>query len=952
MADTPYARTVAPKLMQPGALPDAGDIFDSIMTRKHTNPHPNKISSMLFYLASIIIHDLFRTDHDNFNNSKTSSYLDLSPLYGSNIDEQILMRTFKDGKIKPDCFSEIRLLSFPPGVGCILIMLNRFHNHVVENLQVINQSNKFKRPDGEWPDPTSKSYPPTWKKLDEDLFQTARLITCGLYINLILTDYVRTILNLNKSNSNWALDPRTDIKGVPVAAGNQVSAEFNLIYRWHSAISPRDADWTWKLWKTNFPDLDPATVDFHQFVMAASKIEDKLKDVSPNERPFNNWTRGKDGQFSDDELVAELSASIEDCSNSFGANRVPAVMRVIEILGIEQARAWNVASLNEFRVYFGLKPHDTFESINPNPNVAEQLRRLYDHPDYVELYPGLVAEDAKLPTTPGAGLTPSYTVSRAVLSDAVALVRGDRFYTIDYHPKKLTNWGFTEVAKDLSIDNGCVFWKLFLTCFPNHFKPDSVYAHYPLTIPSEMKLVLKTLERRDHYSYERPGLLPSIQVISGHLATKRILSAPDVFQRSLGDTLTLLVGEKQANPISTAISHEILEETLYPEDIKWKDQVRSYYAYITKLLLEQKAYKIAAKHQVDIIRDIGNLAGVHFASTVFGLPLKTDERPHGLFTEREIYLMSLGIFSSSFFDVDPVTSYPLQFKTRSAVGILGDAVAENIDSLLTKNVFSRLISTVLGTDDEGDKILDGYAHGEFYKRLAHEASEHKVSTKDLVYSEILPTMAAVVAHQGKIFAEVLEFFLPGGAGEAHWKDIVTLAADESDAAFDTLTRYVLEAARINGELGAFRTAAKPVDFVDDGKDISLKAGDSVLLNFRAAGRDATVFPDPETVKLDRPLDSYLILGDSDHSSLMLTEGISRVAITAMIKVVVGSLKHLRGAAGGTGKLHKLKAPIPGNIQLDQSKISEDEWFHLYLTENHDRLWAFPQSKLITFKQWY
>jgi linoleate 8R-lipoxygenase/9,12-octadecadienoate 8-hydroperoxide 8R-isomerase len=64
----------------------------------------------------------------------TSSYLDLAPLYGSVWDEQKEMRTFKDGKLKPDCFSEKRLLGFPPGVGVLLIMFNRFHNYIVTNL--------------------------------------------------------------------------------------------------------------------------------------------------------------------------------------------------------------------------------------------------------------------------------------------------------------------------------------------------------------------------------------------------------------------------------------------------------------------------------------------------------------------------------------------------------------------------------------------------------------------------------------------------------------------------------------------------------------------------------------------------------------------------------------------------------------------------------------------------
>jgi hypothetical protein len=64
----------------------------------------------------------------------TSSYLDLAPLYGSWWEEQKSMRTSYDGKIKPDCFSEKRLLGFPPGVGAILIMFNRYHNYIVTNL--------------------------------------------------------------------------------------------------------------------------------------------------------------------------------------------------------------------------------------------------------------------------------------------------------------------------------------------------------------------------------------------------------------------------------------------------------------------------------------------------------------------------------------------------------------------------------------------------------------------------------------------------------------------------------------------------------------------------------------------------------------------------------------------------------------------------------------------------
>lgn len=61
-AGTPYARSARPIVLQNIALPDPGTIFDSLMDRGGKfEPHPNKISSMLFYLATIIIHDIFRT---------------------------------------------------------------------------------------------------------------------------------------------------------------------------------------------------------------------------------------------------------------------------------------------------------------------------------------------------------------------------------------------------------------------------------------------------------------------------------------------------------------------------------------------------------------------------------------------------------------------------------------------------------------------------------------------------------------------------------------------------------------------------------------------------------------------------------------------------------------------------------------------------------------------------
>jgi linoleate 8R-lipoxygenase/9,12-octadecadienoate 8-hydroperoxide 8R-isomerase len=118
---------------------------------------------------------LFRTGDDtkmdpnpNFNMSSTSSYLDLAPLYGNNDQEQQAVRTLKDGMLKPDTFSEFRILEFPPGVSALLVLFNRFHNYVAGELKRINEGGRFT------PNPRL-SKEEAEKKVDHDLFNITRL---------------------------------------------------------------------------------------------------------------------------------------------------------------------------------------------------------------------------------------------------------------------------------------------------------------------------------------------------------------------------------------------------------------------------------------------------------------------------------------------------------------------------------------------------------------------------------------------------------------------------------------------------------------------------------------------------------------------------------------------------------------------------------------------------------
>lgn len=91
----------------------------------------------------------------------------------------------------------------------------------------------------------------------------------------------------------------------------------------------------------------------------------------PAQWTFGNLKRQDDGSFTDEALVGLLTTATDTVAGSFGARNTPAALKAIEVLGIQQGRDWGLASFNEFRAFFNLKPFSKFSEINSDPDVAE-----------------------------------------------------------------------------------------------------------------------------------------------------------------------------------------------------------------------------------------------------------------------------------------------------------------------------------------------------------------------------------------------------------------------------------------------------------------------------------------------------------------------------------------------------------------------------------------------------
>ena len=94
--------------------------------------------------------------------------------------------------------------------------------------------------------------------------------------------------------------------------GNQVSVEFNLVYRWHSAISAKDEKWSNDFFAKAFPDIDPSKIsqdDLRKGFVTFLRTENNQ---DPKTRTFGGLTRKPDGAFEDADLVKLLSDATED----------------------------------------------------------------------------------------------------------------------------------------------------------------------------------------------------------------------------------------------------------------------------------------------------------------------------------------------------------------------------------------------------------------------------------------------------------------------------------------------------------------------------------------------------------------------------------------------------------------------------------------------------------------
>ncbi|KAL0567802.1 hypothetical protein V5O48_014195 [Marasmius crinis-equi] len=880
-AGEPYARSVQQTHpLAANELPDPGLIFDSLLKREGFAKHPAGLSSLFFSFAALVIHTCFRTSHTDVNVNETSSYVDLSPLYGIDGPSQDKVRNKSEGRgcLYPDVFAEDRLLLLPPAVCVILVLFSRNHNFIARKLLEINER-------GTWRDPSTISSEEELLKQDEEIFQTARLVNCGWFGSepaahpFSLTQEIR--------NSDHSTFER--------GKGNVCSVEFNCLYRWHATTSVEDEKWVDQVFEKIFDGKQPEHVTAADFKAAAKKIQASTPDIQ--HWTFGGLQRQEDGTFRDEDLATVLKNATDHPAGAFRARGTPASMRLHEIMGIMQNRQWGVCSLNDFRRYLGLKPYSSFLEWNPDPEIAYAAEKLYGNIEYLELYVGLQAEEAK-PVVEGAGLCPGYTISRAILSDAIALTRGDRYFTHDYTSFNLTSWGFADCQRDPeAFGFGSILSRLFIRTLPDQFTENSTYAFFPLMTPDSMKVNLKNLKALDKYDMVRRGPTPAYQTVRDYRQIGDILKSSAFTTPQYQDRANKVVKGKGFFIASDKRDEQLRVLKLLNLTECQTETCQFFYKQTLKQI-EASSWGLAGERSraVDIVRDVCKVVPVQWVADLAGITLKTGSDSYGTFTAGELYDMLGEIYTYIFLNVEASKVMALQEKVAGHISKLVDEIESGLHLGLKRFSVSGIFDTVSSFFSKG-KPNEQHI-------IVKKLQEQDYSGNEVAVA-VLAIMVGTVPELSLALSNMVNLLLDGPTEE-------TVRTD-SKSSFETFAR---ESLRLDPPFqGVFRVASSDSSV----SQLSVKKGSQVFLDLATACQDGQMFPNPSSFEPTRAKNHHLFTDDGIYSCLgeSLTEKIMGQVLRAVF-----SLKGIQRAPDKSGQLKRFKdhdRPELRYAYLDEAK---------------------------------
>ena len=386
-----------PSFNQSAALPTPEDL--AVLFRKQNGETIlSEKSTLLFpYWVQWFTDSFLRTDRNNRLKNTSNHEIDLANVYGLTPEVTHLLRSFQNGKLKSQIINDEEYPQFYYEDPAQDIVKDEFKNlykrlnderrqpaerkatmfamgveranvqigYVMLNVMCLREHNRVC-------ELLAKAYP-SWD--DERLFQTARNIVMVVLMKVVVEEYVN---HITPYHFNFKVDPSAFTREKWYRR-NWMSIEFDLVYRWHSAL--------------------PETI---QYKGQSIPVVDSL---------WHNQL------LIDYGLGGLFHETCQQSGTRIGLFNTPDfLVEATEVPSIKLGRQMQLASYNDYRQMCQFPRVTNFAQISGDEAIQKSLQDLYGSVDNIEFYVGLYAEDVR----PNSAIGP--LVGRLIGIDAFSQV--------------------------------------------------------------------------------------------------------------------------------------------------------------------------------------------------------------------------------------------------------------------------------------------------------------------------------------------------------------------------------------------------------------------------------------------------------------------------------------------------------------------------------------------------
>jgi prostaglandin-endoperoxide synthase 2 len=190
---------------------------------------------------------------------------------------------------------------------------------------------------------------PSWDS--NRLFETARNTNIVQLLKIIVEDYIN---HLSSAYFKLSLPEFGFAEKQNWYRTNRISAEFDLLYRWHPFV----------------PD----------------SVALGGENVPTAELRLNNEKLLKLG------VEEVIHAAATQCAGRLTLKNTASFLEDADLAAVKKSRKWRLRSYNDYCRHFDMEPATSFEDLAGNTAYADALKKIYKNVGQVELLPGLFAD--------------------------------------------------------------------------------------------------------------------------------------------------------------------------------------------------------------------------------------------------------------------------------------------------------------------------------------------------------------------------------------------------------------------------------------------------------------------------------------------------------------------------------------------------------------------------------